>query len=114
MPRRTVGTAPNKSREGQERRLVFFGLILIAGDAYQTRGGVAVAEHMKLAFPFPAMATWNAAAALASARKLAVLGPSLLATGHGDMLPSPAAAMERAIGAAEAKLKKKGRLPYVT
>src|SRR4029077_13463041 len=32
---------------------------LIAGDAFQTRGGVAVSGVLKPLFPFPAMATWN-------------------------------------------------------
>ncbi|MCR2806156.1 MBL fold metallo-hydrolase [Paenibacillus soyae] len=88
--------------------------IVIAGDAFQTRGGVAVAGHMKLTFPFPAMATWNAAASLESARKLAALKPSVLAIGHGNMLSSPVQAMEHAIRAAEANLKKKGLIRHVT
>ncbi len=32
---------------------------LIAGDAIQVRGGIAVAGTLKWLFPFPAMATWN-------------------------------------------------------
>lgn len=87
---------------------------LIAGDAFQTRGGVAVSGHMKLTFPFPAMATWNAALSLESAKKLAALRPSVLAIGHGNMLSSPFQAMEHAIRAAEANLKKKGLIRHVT
>ncbi|CAM4031157.1 MBL fold metallo-hydrolase [Cohnella lubricantis] len=74
---------------------------LIAGDAMQTRGGVAVTGQLKPWFPFPAMATWNQEAALDSVRKLQQLKPSLLAVGHGRMLSSPSQAIERAIAEAE-------------
>jgi glyoxylase-like metal-dependent hydrolase (beta-lactamase superfamily II) len=73
---------------------------LIAGDAFQTRGGVAVSGDMRLLFPFPAMATWNKQSALESAVALRALNPSLLAVGHGDALRAPAAAMDRAIESA--------------
>ena len=43
---------------------------LIAGDAFQTKGGVAVSGQLKLGFPFPAMATWSKQKALESAYKL--------------------------------------------
>lgn len=74
---------------------------LIAGDAMQTRGGVAVSGQMKPWFPFPAMATWNKQSALESVRKLREHNPSLLAVGHGRMLMEPVAAMDRAIREAE-------------
>lgn len=74
---------------------------LIAGDAMQTRGGVAVSGQMKPWFPFPAMATWNKDVALDSVRKLRQLKPSLLAIGHGRMLSDPAQAIDRAIAEAE-------------
>ena len=70
---------------------------LIAGDAFQTRAGIAVSGVVRPLFPFPAMATWNKQTALASAVALRALGPSLLAVGHGDALSDPAAAMDRAI-----------------
>jgi glyoxylase-like metal-dependent hydrolase (beta-lactamase superfamily II) len=70
---------------------------LIAGDAFQTQGGVAVSGTVELLFPLPAMATWHKGLALESARKLAALQPSVLAVGHGKMLGQPQAAMERAI-----------------
>lgn len=76
---------------------------LIAGDAMQTRGGVAVAGHVKIRFPFPAMGTWSKATAIASVRKLRELNPSLLAVGHGVMADSPVPAMERAIAEAAAQ-----------
>lgn len=74
--------------------------ILIAGDAFQTRGGVAVSGDLRLLFPFPAMATWNKQTALASAVALRGLRPSLLAVGHGAVVSEPVAAMDRAIEAA--------------
>lgn len=74
---------------------------LIAGDAFQTRGGVAVAGTVRLLFPFPALATWHKPTALASARALRALNPSRLAVGHGPVLSDPAEAMDRAIRAAE-------------
>lgn len=70
---------------------------LIAGDAFQTKGGIAVSGQMKPWFPFPALATWNKEVALESAKKLLLLRPSLLAVGHGRMLPQPMTAMQRAI-----------------
>ena len=73
---------------------------LIVGDALQTRGGVAVSGVVVPLFPFPALATWNKPAALATVEALRKLEPSRLATGHGDVLEKPAAAMERAIEAA--------------
>ncbi len=73
---------------------------LIAGDAFQTRGGIAVSGDMRLLFPFPAMATWNKPTALASAVALKALRPSLLAVGHGAAVHEPVDAMDRAIEAA--------------
>jgi len=70
---------------------------LIAGDAFQTRGGFAVSGVLRPLFPFPAMATWSKQTALASAVTLRALRPSLLAVGHGDPRREPASAMDRAI-----------------
>jgi len=70
---------------------------LIAGDAFQTRAGIAVSGVVRLLFPFPAMATWHKPTALTSARALRALEPRLLAVGHGVMMPEPLAAMDRAI-----------------
>lgn len=77
---------------------------LIAGDAFQTRAGLAVSGTARPLFPFPAMATWNRPAALESARRLLELGPSRLAVGHGEVLETPGAAIERAIAEAAAQL----------
>src|SRR6266849_3740881 len=73
---------------------------LIAGDAFQTRGGIAVSGDVRLLFPFVAMATWNRPAALASAVALRALDPSLLAVGHGEAIKAPATAMDQAIESA--------------
>ena len=73
---------------------------LIAGDALQTQGGVAVAGKPTLLFPFMAMGTWHKPTAVESARKLRALDPSRLAPGHGKVLERPAAKMDAAIRAA--------------
>lgn len=78
---------------------------LIAGDAFQTRGGMAVAGQLKFWFPFPAMATWNKQLALKSAIKLKDFHPSLLAVGHGAMLKQPQEVMTRSITEAEYQLE---------
>ncbi|GIK40363.1 MAG: hypothetical protein BroJett011_41960 [Chloroflexota bacterium] len=70
---------------------------LIAGDAFQTRAGVAVSGTVRWLFPFPALATWSRSLALASARKLRALQPSRLAVGHGEVLEHPLVEMDRAI-----------------
>ncbi len=70
---------------------------LIAGDAFQTLGGIAVSGKIRPLFPFPGMATWDKPTAVASARQLRALDPSRLAVGHGRVIESPAAEMDRAI-----------------
>ncbi len=77
---------------------------LIAGDAFQTRGGIAVSGTTKILFPFPAMATWDKKVALSSARSLRALNPTLLAVGHGQAIRQPAAAIDSAIEEAGRKL----------
>ncbi|WP_400243678.1 MBL fold metallo-hydrolase [Niallia sp. JL1B1071] len=67
---------------------------LIAGDAFHTRGGLAISGQFRLFFPFPGMATWNKAEAVNSAKKILPLNISLLATGHGDLLEIPQAAIK--------------------
>jgi len=75
---------------------------LIAGDAFQTRGGIAVSGVLRPLFPFPALATWHKPTALATARALRALNPTRLAVGHGSALEDPLAAMDAAIAAAQA------------
>jgi len=78
---------------------------LIVGDAFQTRGGIAVAGDLKLCFPFPAFGTWSRETALKSARKLTDYKPKLLAAGHGKMVETPIELMEKAIRSLERKMK---------
>jgi glyoxylase-like metal-dependent hydrolase (beta-lactamase superfamily II) len=77
---------------------------LIAGDAFQTRGGVAVSGTVEPSFPWPALATWHKPTALVSARALRALDPTVLAIGHGEMIANPLTAMDRAIAVAEQRL----------
>ncbi|MED2788158.1 MBL fold metallo-hydrolase [Bacillus thuringiensis] len=80
---------------------------LIVGDAFQTRGGLAVAGQLKWLFPFPMFGTWDAEVSLTSAQKLLEYKPSLLATGHGKMIENPLIQMQRAIEEAERNLSRK-------
>lgn len=75
---------------------------LIAGDAFQTRGRSAVSGQFVWSFPFPAFATWHAATATKSAKRLRDLAPTLLAVGHGEVILRPTDIMTTAIEAAEA------------
>ncbi|QNK56212.1 MBL fold metallo-hydrolase [Paenibacillus sp. PAMC21692] len=83
--------------------------LLIAGDAFHTRGGVTVTSRMRWSFPFPALATWNAEASLASAKRLADRKPAILAAGHGNLLEHPVDAMLAAIADAEQTWIRKGK-----
>ncbi|MGG1327002.1 MBL fold metallo-hydrolase [Bacillus tropicus] len=78
---------------------------LIVGDAFQTRGGMAVSGQMKFWFPFPAMATWSKDISLQSAEKLREYEPSLLAAGHGKMINDPGAVIELAIKEAKRNIE---------
>ena len=70
---------------------------LIAGDALTSLGRVEVPSQFYWRFPLAASATWDKAKALESARALRALEPSLLVTGHGPAVRSPASAMDEAI-----------------
>ena len=74
---------------------------LIAGDAFQTLGGIAVSGVIRWLFPLPAFATWHKPTAAQSAAKLLALNPRRLAPGHGKVLENPVAAMQRAIDKAK-------------
>jgi glyoxylase-like metal-dependent hydrolase (beta-lactamase superfamily II) len=78
---------------------------LIAGDAFQTRGGMAVSGVVRPLFPFVALGTWHKPTALAGARALRALEPRLLAVGHGGMLAEPLPAIDRAIATCEHKVR---------
>lgn len=75
--------------------------ILIAGDAFQVKGGLSVAGDKRLLFPFPALATWDKKTAIESAKKLNQLEINLLATGHADMIEYPKTSIENVIRRAE-------------
>jgi glyoxylase-like metal-dependent hydrolase (beta-lactamase superfamily II) len=77
---------------------------LLAGDAFQTRGGMAVSGTIRPMFPFPGIFTWNKPLALESAVRLRSLNPARLVVGHGDPLDAPQDAMDRAIAIASRKL----------
>ena len=79
---------------------------LIAGDAFQTKGGVAVSGTWVPLFPLPAMATWHKPACLESARRLRTFEPARMAVGHGRVLEQPLAAMDRAIAALARELER--------
>lgn len=70
---------------------------LIAGDTFTSYGRVAVSNHFYARFPLAAMATWDKAKDLESARALRALDPSVLLVGHGPAVRDPAAAMDAAI-----------------
>jgi glyoxylase-like metal-dependent hydrolase (beta-lactamase superfamily II) len=74
---------------------------LIAGDAFTTYGTVAVSNHFYWRFPLAAMATWDKAQDLESARRLRALAPEMLVAGHGPSVRDPGAAMDRAITRAQ-------------
>ncbi|GMA65995.1 hypothetical protein GCM10025859_64370 [Alicyclobacillus fastidiosus] len=76
---------------------------LIAGDAFQLHGGIAVSGMMRPLFPFPALATWHKPTALESAKRLRDLHPSQLVVGH--VLTNPCETMNRAIEKAERNWK---------
>jgi glyoxylase-like metal-dependent hydrolase (beta-lactamase superfamily II) len=78
---------------------------LIAGDAFQTLGGVAVSGTLTI-FPLPALATWHKPSCLESARKLRALSPVRLAVGHGRVLDQPLTAMGRAIALQSRELER--------
>ncbi|OMF22191.1 hypothetical protein BK133_26870 [Paenibacillus sp. FSL H8-0548] len=83
--------------------------MLIVGDAFQTRAGVAVSGQLRLLFPFPAMATWDKHTSLESARRLRALKPTAIAAGHGNMVLKPALSLGKAIADAERSLAKASR-----
>jgi glyoxylase-like metal-dependent hydrolase (beta-lactamase superfamily II) len=61
---------------------------------------MAVTNHFHLLFPWAAIATWDKAQDLESAKSLRALNPSVLVVGHGGPVRQPAAAMDKAIAAA--------------
>jgi glyoxylase-like metal-dependent hydrolase (beta-lactamase superfamily II) len=70
---------------------------LLAGDAILTFAGVSTPAKRHWRFPLVGFATWDKAKATESARMLAGLSPSLLATGHGKVVRDPSAALAKAL-----------------
>jgi glyoxylase-like metal-dependent hydrolase (beta-lactamase superfamily II) len=70
---------------------------VIAGDVLTSIGGLAVSNHFKLRFPLAAMATWDKAKDLESAKAVRALDPKLIVVGHGGPVANPAAALDKAI-----------------
>jgi glyoxylase-like metal-dependent hydrolase (beta-lactamase superfamily II) len=77
---------------------------LIAGDVFTAYGRLAVTSHFNLRFPFAAMATWDKAKDLESARALRAIDPTVLAVGHGGAVRDPGSAMDAAIARAAAAM----------
>jgi glyoxylase-like metal-dependent hydrolase (beta-lactamase superfamily II) len=73
---------------------------LLCGDTFTTLAGVAVTAKKLQRFPLAAMATWDPEIDRRSARTLRALEPARLAPGHGPVVESPGAAMDRAIAKA--------------
>jgi glyoxylase-like metal-dependent hydrolase (beta-lactamase superfamily II) len=73
---------------------------VIAGDVFTSIGGLAVTNHFNLRFPLAAMATWDKAKDLESARAVRALDPQLLVVGHGSPVANPTEAIDRAIARA--------------
>lgn len=74
---------------------------VIAGDVYATIGGVATSSKVNPRFPLPAVATFDKAQNLESAKALRALDPALLVVGHGRAVAAPATAMDAAIATAQ-------------
>ena len=70
---------------------------VIVGDTLTSYGSLAVSNHFYWRFPLAAMATWDKAKDLESARTLRALDPSLLAVGHGPAVRDPGPALDQAI-----------------
>ncbi len=73
---------------------------LLCADVYATVLGPVTSAKPTLRSPVPAIATWHRPPALESAKRLRALDPSRLAPGHGKVVESPAAVMDRALATA--------------
>lgn len=76
---------------------------LIAGDALVSMGELRPPSKPVWWFPLPKLATWDKPMALESARKLAGLPVTGIATGHGKFVREGSAAIARAVAKAEKK-----------
>jgi glyoxylase-like metal-dependent hydrolase (beta-lactamase superfamily II) len=73
---------------------------LIAGDSWVTLGGVSVPSRPSWRFPLVWFGTGNRPQALESAKALRALDANRLAVGHGRVIESPGAEMDKAIAKA--------------
>ena len=73
---------------------------LIAGDAYLTLGGTSVPARPSPLFPLVWFGTLNRPLTLETAKALRTLDASRLAVGHGKVIESPGAEMDKAIAKA--------------
>jgi glyoxylase-like metal-dependent hydrolase (beta-lactamase superfamily II) len=72
---------------------------VIVGDVFTSIGGLAVSNHLSFPFPLAAVATWDKARDLESAKAIRALEPRLLVVGHGGPVHDPKPAMDKAIAA---------------
>jgi glyoxylase-like metal-dependent hydrolase (beta-lactamase superfamily II) len=70
---------------------------LLAGDSFTTQFSVVAAGVFYIAFPFPALFSWNAHLSAVSAAELRSLNPSRLSVGHGKTVVFPVNEMDRAV-----------------
>jgi glyoxylase-like metal-dependent hydrolase (beta-lactamase superfamily II) len=77
---------------------------LVAGDVFTAFGRLVVTSHRNLRFPITAMATWDRALNLESARALRALRPAVVVVGHGSVTRRPEAALDEAVARAERAL----------
>jgi glyoxylase-like metal-dependent hydrolase (beta-lactamase superfamily II) len=75
---------------------------IVVGDTFTSIGGLAVSNHFYPRFPLAAMATWDKAKDLESAKRLRELEPAMLVVGHGGPVRNPGPAMDKAIASAGA------------
>lgn len=78
---------------------------IFTGDAFQTKGGLAVSGKLNITFPFPKFATWSYETAVSSAKIIIDKQPAALYVGHGDMIKNPVDPMKQAVKTAQTKLK---------
>ena len=77
---------------------------LIAGDSWQTLGGLAVVGDTRWRFPIPSWGSWHRPSNLSSARNTLEYKPTNLAVGHGRILRNAGEAMAGAITRAETRI----------
>jgi glyoxylase-like metal-dependent hydrolase (beta-lactamase superfamily II) len=77
---------------------------LLGGDVFTTYGRPEVTSHWTFPFPLAAMATWDRALDVESARALRAFESPLVAVGHGPALRDPQSALDGAIARAERAL----------